>query len=99
MKTWEPRRGSGIYTDQFPKRAPKAQASRVAWDMLPLKIFLGFWVILTDFGQFYSPRMKQIFFIIINNISIMTDLTDFRKTVETDAVPRLGAVGELPRRS
>ena len=29
----------------------------------------------------------------------MTDLTDFRKTVETDAVPRPGAVGELPRRS
>ena len=29
----------------------------------------------------------------------MTDLTDFRKTVETDALPRLGAVGELPRRS
>ena len=27
----------------------------------------------------------------------MTDLTDFRKTVETGAVPRLGAVGELPR--
>ena len=34
---------------------------------------------------------------LLKNISFMTDLTDFRKTVETGAVPRLGAVGELPR--
>ena len=48
---------------------------------------------------FSSDEALQIFFIIIKNTSIMTDLADFRKTVETDAVPRLGAVGELPRRS
>ena len=99
MKTQEPRRGSGINTDQFPKRAPKAQASRVVRDMLPLEIFLGFWVILTGCWPvlFSSDEALQIFIIIIKNISVMTDLTDFRKTVETGAVPRLGAVGELPR--
>ena len=32
-------RGSRINTDQFPKRAPKAQASRGVWGHVPPEIF------------------------------------------------------------
>ena len=83
MKAREPRQ---IKTDRFPKRAPKAQVSRVVRDMLPLEISVrvteSFW---QDVGQFFL----QIVYIIIKNIFILTDLTDsvsVLKTVETGAV-------------
>ena len=56
---WQLRRGSRINTDRFPKRAPRAQASRGIRGILPrgnvvdfnsLKSpFLGFWVIQTGY--------------------------------------------------
>ena len=49
------RRGFRINTDWFPKWAPRKEASRGVWGMLPQKIFLGFqlpkvfWVIQTGY--------------------------------------------------
>ena len=71
--------------------------------------FLDFYVIQPVFGQFHSPRMKPCksadyfisqfqlgkYFIVIKNIFIVKNLTNFRKTVETGVDPRLKWAGLL----
>ena len=89
------RRGSRINTDRIPKRAPKAEAFGGLGACLNGKFFsiLNFpkslsWV-SESFRQdnlassFSSDEALQL------NISIIKDLTDFRKTVETGVDPRL----------
>ena len=50
----EDRRGSRINTDRFPKRAPKAQASRGVQGMFPLGKFFGFYFTKVSFPGFLS---------------------------------------------
>ena len=85
-------------TDRFPKRTPKGGPGNAPpWN------FLDFYVIQPVFGQFHSPRMEPCksadyfisqfqlgkYFIVIKNIFIVKNLTNFRKTVETGVDPRL----------
>ena len=97
------RRRSRINTDQFPKRAPKAQASRRFWgnallgnvfDFNFLKYpFLGFWAVQTGccpvpFSSDEAFQLGKIFS--IKNV-YYENVTDFRNTVETGVDPRLKA--------
>ena len=59
----------------------------------PKSPFLDFWVIHTGYWPVPSPRMKPCNLeSFLFNISIMKNLTDFRKTVETGVDPRLCAL-------
>ena len=89
------RRGSRINTDRFPKRAPKAQASRgVRRRTLPGN-FLDFHSLKSPFPGFiviqkeYWPDFNLESVFIIKNIFVMKNVTDFRKTVETGVDPCL----------
>ena len=88
------RRGSRINTDRFPKRAPKAQASRGVRRRPPPGNFLDFYSLKSPFlgfiviqkGYWPDSNLESVF--IIKNIFVMKDVTDFRKT-ETGVDPRL----------
>ena len=86
------RRGSGINTDRFPKRGPKAQAlSKGVWgaglprNVLVFHPFPGFRT--TQVAYCPGFNLESVF--IIENVFIMKNLTDFHKTVETGVDPRL----------
>ena len=104
------RRGSRISIDRFPKREPKAQASRgVRGHAPPLENVLDFNSLKSPFLGFlvtqtgYSPvppssdeALRATWEVASCKFSlekiytyIMKNLTDFRKTVETDVDPRL----------
>ena len=96
--------------ERFPKRTPKAQASGgvrgmspalgIFFDFNSLKSpFLGLWVIQTGYWlvPFYWDKALQLekcFF--IKNISIMKNLNDCRKTVETGVDPHLNEIVTRP---
>ena len=90
------RRGSGINTDRFPKRGPKAQAlSKGVWGAGSPRNVLVFnslsplsWVFESLRQHIAQVSTWKVFFI-IKNIFIMKNLTDFRKMVETGEDPRL----------
>ena len=99
QKAYVGRRGSRINTDRFPKRAPKAQASRGVRRRPPPGNFLDFYSLKSPFLDFiviqkgYWPDSNLESVFIIKNIFVMKNVTDFRKTVETGVDPRL--VGPL----
>ena len=66
------RRGSGINTERFPKRGPKAQASGGGGGQAP-----------PGTGQMSTWKV----FFIIKNIFIMKKLINFRKAVEAGVDP------------
>ena len=96
--------------ERFPKRTPKAQASGgvrgmspalgIFFDFNSLKSpFLGLWVIQTGYWlvPFYWDKALQLekcFF--FKNISIMKNLNDCRKTVETGVDPHLNEIVTRP---
>ena len=89
------RRGSRINTDRFPKRAPKAQASRGVRRRPPPGNFLDFHSLKSPFlgfiviqkGYWPDSNLESVF--IIKNIFVTKNVTDFRKTVETGVDPHL----------
>ena len=73
-------------SDQFPKRAMKAQASSGVRKQAPSGNFLDFCSLKSPFRGFQVIQTGfQLgkFFFIIKNIFIMKNLTNFHKTVET----------------
>ena len=99
----DPRRGSRINTDQFPKRAPKEQPSRGVRRRAPPGYFLDFLFFKSPFLGFiviqkgYWPDFNLESVFIIKNIFVMKNVTDFRKTVETGVDLRLDPTIELKR--
>ena len=87
--------GSRINTDQFPKWAAKAQASRGVRRRAPPGNFLDFHSLKSPFLDFiviqtgYWPDSNLESVFIIKNIFVMKNVTDFRKTVETGVDPCL----------